>query len=447
MTEKLSPNFLNELFRSAFRNKNIFEILQAHLEFHFLPTEEYKQIWKTSKLHYELLNELPTIGLVAEQNKDSIKVLDQLNQIKNADVASSNSLVKQIESYLKDARMLSLYDRFGDLMEQSKKKEALELMKKESESIFNFSLQAQQFTKLFKGFEERYNTRAIANAMKGSDVVKKACWGIDCLDYRHHGGVNYGDTACILALSNVGKSPFLKHIGYSNARNGKNVLHIQVEGTKVECEESYEAMMAASSLVDIETTSLDKDVLESLKIASRKMTTDIDIVAFEQFGSVTMNDVRGAIIEYLKVHKELDVLILDYIDKVEPSNGKKYSTNMEGEKARKQALADSFKNLCMEFNIAGFTATQASNVPELSRNNPKFYLSRDNIAGDKSFVTPFSYFVTLSQTLDEQLNEQMRLFEDKCRKYGSGFKHTIMTGYRYSRFYDRKRTINLTGEK
>jgi len=447
MTEKLSPNFLNELFRSAFRNKSIFEILQVYLEFHYLPTEEYKQVWKSAKVHYELLSELPTIGLIAEQNKDNIKVLDQLTQIKNADVASNNSLIKQIESYLKDAKFLNLYEKIGDLREQGKKDEAIKFLQEGTEEISNFSLQAQQFTKLYKGFEDRYNTRSIENALKGSDTVKKACWGIDCLDNRHYGGVNYGDTACILALSNVGKSPFLKHIGYSNSRIGKNVLHVQVEGTKSECEESYEAMLAASSLVDIETTSLPESVLESLKIASRKMTNDIDIVAFEQFGSVTMNDVRNCVIEYLKSNKQLDVLIVDYIDKVEPSTGKKYSTNMEGEKARKQALADSFKNLCMEFDIAGFTATQASNVPELNRNNPKFYLSRDNIAGDKSFVTPFSYFVTLSQTEDEKMNEIIRLHEDKCRKYGSGFKHTIMTGYRYSRFYDRKRTINLTGEK
>ena len=446
MTEKLSPNFLNELFRTAFRNKNIFEILQTHLEYHYLPTEEYKEIWRSAKTRYELFNELPSIGGIAEQHKDKVNILEQLNRIREADVISQNALIKDIESYLRDTMFVNLYKEIGESRNQGKKDEAIKKLKEGAEKINTFSLQAQTFSKVFKEFGERYNKRAIDNAMRGHETVKKFITGIDCLDNRWHGGVDYGDTLGILGLSNVGKSPFLKYIGYSNARIGKRVLHIQVEGTEAECEQGYEAMMAASSLVDIETTALPKDIVDQLIKNSQKVQGEVDIVAFEQFGSVTMNDVRGCVIEYLKVHGHLDLLVLDYLDKVEPGNGKRYSPNQEGEKARKQALADLFKNLCMEFTIGGATGTQASNVSELKKNDPKFFLTRDDIAGDKSFVTPFSYFVTMSQTLDEKRDEIMRLYEDKCRKYGYGYLHTICTGYAHSRFYDPKRTKNMFGQ-
>ena len=446
MTEKLSPNFLNELFRTALRNRNIFEILQTHLEFHYLPTEEYKEIWKAAKLSFELLSELPTIGGIAEQRKNEIKLLQQLNQIKDADVIPQTSLLTQLESYLKDVMFIDLYDSIWKLREQGKKNEALKELEKRTNKISEFSLQAATFSKVFKGFTERYNKRAVENVSNSQKSTKKAVWGIDCLDNRHHGGVDYGDTAVIVALSNVGKTPMLKHIGYSNARIGKNVLHIQAEGSLSECEQGYEAMTSGASLIDIETTSLPQDVIDKLSKEVLRVKGEIDIDAHEDFGSLSFSKIRNSVIEYIKVNGHLDVLILDYIDKVEPSDGKKYGTGTDGEKAKRAALADAFKNLCIEFNIAGFTATQASDVVEEKRNDSKFYLTRSNIRGDKNFLDPFSYGITLAQTMDEKKNEVMRMLEEKCRKYGYGYKHIISTAYANSRFYDRKRTINLFGE-
>jgi hypothetical protein len=446
MTEKLSPNFLNELFRTAFRNKSIFDILVKYLEFHYLPTEEYKEIWKTSKLHFDLHNELPTIGIIAEQHKDKQKLLLQLDQIKKADIISNSSLIVQVESFLRDIKFIDLYNTIGELRKQGNKDGAIKALQKGTDDISNFSLQAEQFTKVYRDFETRYRKLALENVSNASKTFKKAIWGIDSLDNRHHGGVDYGDTATIIALSNVGKTPMLKHIGYSNSRIGKNVLHIQAEGTKLECEQGYWGMLSAHPLIDIETTSLPENILEELYKSVTKVTGEVDIVAYEKFGTVTMSDIEASINEYLKTNPALDVIILDYIDKVEPSNGKKYSTNMEGEKARRAALADAFKNLCMQFNVAGFTATQASDISEKDRSDPNFKLTRSNIRGDKNFLDPFSYGVTLNQTFDEKKNETMRLWEEKCRKYGYGYMHHISTAYANSRFYDRKRTINLFGE-
>ena len=446
MTEKLSPDFLNELFKTCLRNKTILEIAIEHIQYHFLPTEEYKEIWRGITNHFRTIEDIPSIGVLSEQFKLKPKILEQLRHIKEADVPNKDIVVTQLETFVKKAMLLELHHTIKESYNKGQHDKAFELLQNKSEPIINFSLKGKTFESIYTGFEKRYNQRMIKHAADSHIRSEKACWGIDCLDQRHYGGVDKKDTALITARSNVGKSPALKHIGYINSRMGRKVLHIQVEGSKEECEASYDAMMAGSTLHEMELGSLSPDRLKKLIEATKRVSGDIHIIAYERFGSATMVDIRNSILDYLKSHGTLDVLILDYIDKVEPGNGKRYSTNNDGEKARKGALADLFKNICVEFNLSGFTATQASDVKMEIWNDPKRYISRSDIAADKNFINPFSYHVTLNQTMDERKNEIMRLFEDKCRKYGSGPKHFICTAYKHSRFYDKQRTLNMFNE-
>lgn len=446
MTEKLSPNFLNELFRTAFRNKNVFEILLEHLEYHYLPTEEYKSVWKSAKTHYEVFNELPTIGSIGEKNKQNVKILTQLTQIKDADIVSQDVLLKQLETYLKDTKFVSLYDSIDSLYKAGNKEKAITEFQKISTEIVNFSLQAQTFESVFKGFEPRYNARIVANSIK-TQGESKMVFGIDCLDSRTRGGIDKGKTCLITARSGIGKSKILKWIAYSNARLGKKILHFQFEGSKEECVLAYEAMIAGSSYYDMKTTSLDNERIKLAIEGSNKVTGDIHVIAYEQFGSATMVDVRNSVVEYIKQNGNPDGIILDYLDEAEPGDGLRYSPNAEGIKAKKRKVAGLFTNLCVEFNMSGAIATQASDVPVQVWNNPKEVMTRSNIKGDKNLVDPFSFHYTLNQTMDEKKDNVMRLYEDKHRDWPDGNTHMICTAFNYEKFYDRKRTINIFGEK
>ena len=442
MIEKLSPNFLNELFRTSFRNKNIFEILVQHLEFHYLPTQEYKEIWKGSKTHYNLFNELPTIGLLAEQYKQQPKVLLQLNQIKEADIVPQTSLVSQIEAYLKDVMFLNLYEEIGDIRDSGNTQKAIDALQKGTEQIGSFSLQAETFDRVFKGFKDRYNQKITDNS-SSAESSDKCIFGIDSLDQSTKGGIGRGQACLITAPSGMGKSKALKWVAYSNARLGKKMLHFQLEGSKIECLDAYDAMITGSPYYDIKTASVDNDKIELAIKNSNKISGEIHVVAYEEFGVATMNAIRNSVIEYMKVNDRPDGIVVDYLDECDPGDGRKYSTNMEGEKARKQSVAKFFVNLCVELDLSGFIATQSSDIPQDKKNDPNFVITRSNTSGDRLLVKKFVSHVTLNQTTDEYHNECMRIYEDKSRFSKSNKTHYICTGYRYEKFYDRKRTINM----
>lgn len=445
MTEKMSPDFLNELFRTCLKNKTILQIAIQHLEYHFLPSEEYKEIWKAIITHYHSFEDTCSLGTLAETFKNQSNVLQQIVKIKQADLPNADSILVQFEAFIKKAMFIELHRDTKDFYEKNNYEKAFSILQEKAEKIANFSLVAKSYEAIFEGFEDRYRQRVIESVNQHA-LKQKACWGIDALDNRHYGGVDKGDTALIVARSNVGKSPLLKWIGYNNARRGKKVLHIQVEGSKKECEVSYDSIMAASSIHDMELSNLPQETIEKLLEQTKKVSGEIHIVAYEKFGSVTMVDIKNSIDEYLKAYGDLDVLIIDYIDKVEPGNGKKYGTGTDGEKARRAALVDIFKNLAITYNVSGFTATQTSEISVEVWNNPKKLITRSDIKGDKNFIDPFSYVVTLNQTQDEIKNEVMRLYEEKCRKYGRNHTHRICTAYKYSRFYDRRRTLTMFHE-
>lgn len=442
MTDKLNSNFLNELFRIAFRERQIFDILIQYLEYHYLPTQEYKEIWKCSKIHYETFQEIPTIGLLAEQNKMNIKVLEQLNQIKNADIVPKNSLLAKIEEYIRDVKFLNLYDKIGELRESGNKEGAIKELQKGTEEISKFSLQSQQFESVFKNFENRYFTRSFDNASK-TEGDSRCIFGINCLDDSTKGGLRKKRAALITASSGVGKSKFLRWIAYSNARLGKRMLHFQLEGSKEECLLAYEAMISGSPYYNLETTSLEESKLKEAITNSNKVTGDIHVIAYEEFGVATMKDIRNSVIEYIKTYGIPDGIVVDYLDECDPGDGKKYPATTEGEKFKKQAVAKYFVNLCIEQKLSGFIATQASDIPKEKINDPNFVITRSNTSGDRLLVKKFVNHITLNQTDDEYKNGIMRLHEDKSRFSKSKKTHYICTAYEYEKFYDIKRTRNM----
>jgi hypothetical protein len=98
------------------------------------------------------------------------------------------------------------------------------------------------------------------------------------------------------------------------------------------------------------------------------------------------------------------------------------------------------KNIAVEFNTRLITATQASSVDPQLLNDPKFVMTRYNVSEFKNIAEPFSYFFTLNQTKDEYINNLMRIYIDKCRKYKGGQTVTIHTNYSDGCFYDAIKT-------
>jgi len=443
----LNEDFLIEVFTLCFRKKEVIDICREHLQYHFLPIESYKSIWKTMRTHYVTNNTLPTIGIIAQnynrgtdEDKD---VLTILTKIKEIDIPQEIDIVIQLEEYIKNSIAVEAYDKFHEKYNQGEKDKAIKLWISTGEELSNFSIKKGTIalSPVFHGFSSRQAIRSL-NKSTGQDLKKKVPFSIDELDERTGGGTDIGDIFLFLAQSGDGKSTLTRHIGVGAARKGFKVLHKQLEGTKVECEDAYDQTWTAQSLHNIEFGDIKEEVVKELLIKSEHIINEggeIYIDAYEEFGQYTLIQLRLDIFDFIKIHgAPPDLVLIDYFELMEP--GDKYY-KVSQERQRREALSKGWKNIAVELKTRIGGGTQASTVEPEQLNNPDFVQTRYDISEFKGVLKPFSYFFTLNQTRDEYDEGIMRIYADKIRKYKAKWIATIIQAYRYGKFYDRKQTM------
>ena len=440
--DKLNSNFLDELFKTCLKSNDVLQTTITYLKYEYLPAQEYKKILKIIYNTYELDKEKLTIGVLSQKLDNDEDALEVLTRIKKSDANTNQTLFTQLEDYIRRAWFIDLYNRMGEFYNEGKRDKAINLLEEEGSKINEFTIKEKEFEPIFGGFEKRYKERK-RDADTGKNLLGKVSFGIDSLDERTNGGCDIGDIFEFVMPSGMGKTKYLRYLGVHNARLGKRVLHIQAEGTKKEVQDGYDATIAGVSMTNMEFAQLDETRLKKVKKSINNVNGEIYIYAFEQFGQANMLELEQIVNDAIKSYGNFDLVILDYIDKFEPSNNKKYTATQEGEKMRRQAIADDFKNICVKHEMAGGTATQTSDIPSAKKNDPNFVITRSYIKGDKNQVEPFSYVFTGNQTNDEYNNGIMRIFEEKLRKYKAGAIHHIVTAYNNERFYSPQKTRQM----
>ena len=441
---QLSPTFLFELFRLLFKRTDLVEIGIQHLEYHYLPTEAWKKIWKGVNSYYQLNKKLSTFGSVSEQNTSDTEVQDLLVKIRETDIPDYEVVVQQFQEFLKDSLSVDCYNQFSEVYNKGDKDGAKKLLVDTGNKLVNFNLSNSVYLKkIFTGFEDRNRARILAS--KVQKFKRKIPFSIDELDALTYGGMDREnkDTACFIAKSGAGKTKLLRWIGVGAARRGIPVIHIQAESSEEECLLGYDATWSAVMLRDLKEGNIQSKTYDKLQ----KVVSDIKfsggeifVHAFEQFNSGSMSDVRALCQDFLKGHGEFGIVLIDYLEKLSPGDGRKYAVSEE--KERREAIADKMKNLALEFDCCLATATQASDIPPDLWNNPNFVIDRHNVSHTKNLSNSFSYFISLNQTKDEYQEGIMRLYNDKLRHFKAHQTIKIYQSYNQDRFYDRGRTLS-----
>lgn len=443
---KISNNFFYELFKFffiPFGDKDIYTVCENYLDYNYLPDESYKLIWKSIKNYYNLNKQFPSIGIISQQYQNKEKILDILNHIQEINYVYKDKILEELEYTFKNFYFIEKYDSFSKLFNEGRKDELFKLVESTGIYLNNFSLkkESNKFVKIFGDFEQRQLDR-FSEYSTSSFIYKKCPFFIDEIDDILHGGCDYGDTFLALSQSGVGKSKFLKHLGVNNARIGKRVFHIQAEGSKKECLDLYDATWTGQNILDVETGLLEDDLRKKLK----KIVNDIlfnkgEIIVYtvEKFDSINMRQIRDLTLEVMKLYGFVDLVLIDYLELIDPGNGKHYGAKDERE--RREQISKDMKNLAVELNNVVGSCTQASDVPSDKLNDPLFYMTRHNISEYKLIVKPFSYFFTFNQTNDEYEKNIMRIYLDKIRKYKGRQIVTINQRYDYEKFYDRNQTL------
>lgn len=440
--KKLSDDFIVEIIKCCLTSQKFLEICIKNLKYQYLYTDCQKKVVKSIFEHFQITNNLPTIGIIGQIHSSDVDVITLLTKVKKVSIEKEqeNEIIDLLEVFLKDSRFRLLYDKLGDLYNEGKKKEAIDLLSSESELIQKFSLKDSLYTTVFKDYLNRQISR---ENEKDTILLEKLTFGIHELDDLTRGGFNKGTSTLILAGSGVGKSTILRWVGLCNARLGRRVVHFQAEGTERECLDAYDAGWTSIDLHDIELGSIPESKKHKILKAQRDIISnggEIYVYASESFDSMSINEAREILLDIKQVHGNPDLVIFDYLE-IFTVKGQ-YGTSESSERKRREDIANKITNIAIEFKCGTIAATQAQDIPTDKLNNEGFVLTRTHISEFKGCVKPFSYFITLNQTQDEYECEILRIWVDKFRKYKRPKKPIyIYQSRKNGRFYDSKKTL------
>ena len=444
--DTLAPNFVTELLAISLNKRTIFDMVRQYMKFSYFQVESEKKLWQWVTARYDRTGRIPTLGQIQQQFAEDEAVLEKVEEISDIEVDDENVgneavILDTFERFIKKMKFLEANDKITDFYNQGKKDQAWDMFVKYAEEFSQFSIQDAKFETVFGDFAQRQAQR------KSEDYNKrfKIPTGIDEIDYRlggETGGPETGECVLWLGDSGAGKSQVLVHCGVTAARQGHRVAHFQLEGTKEQCLNRYDAAWTGTLYSDVKLGNIPAKKMEvSKRIVKKLKRSDIYVSSEETFNAKTLVDVRRELKEMEKMYGKIDVIIIDYLELLEVGDGHNYSPGEE--RFRQAKLAKGMKMLAMEFNAVVHTATQSSNIPEECKNDPEFVITRAQLSEDKGKIRPFDIFITINQTRDEMKEEIMRLHTDKLRDYKNGDPIRIANNFSCARFYDRKRTFEL----
>lgn len=443
MAKQLAEDFTCELFAAVLNKRNILDIAVEYLKYSFLQTEEEKVIWKRIHERYNKTGKVPTMGQLQQYFIEDEDVLEKLSEIKSVEIREDGGyeeVIHLFEKFIKQMKFLEANDKIVNSYNNGKKDESYSLLLKYAEDISAFSIKKPTYEKVFGGFMERHLKRI----SEDWSFRRKIPTGIDELDYRlggQFGGPETGEAILWMGDSGSGKSQCLIGVGITAARQGELVVHFQLEGTKQQCMNRYDAAWTGTLYQEMKIGNVKEKNLEMSKKVMRKFkNNDIIVIAEEEFNAMTMTDIYNTCKDIEKIFGPIGVIIIDYLELAEPGDGYFYKPSEE--RFRQSKLGKSVKMLAMAFNAVVHTATQSSGIAEEEKNDPSFVITRAKLSEDKGKIRPFDIFVTINQTRDEAREQIMRLHTDKLREYASGDPIPICNNFGYSRFYDRQRTLN-----
>lgn len=441
----LAPNYVTELLAIALKRRVVFDIVRQYMKFSYFQVESEKKLWQWITLRTDRTGVIPTIGQIQQQFAEDEAVLEKVEEIGDVEVdeegRGDQAVLDTFERFIKKMKFLEANDKITDYYNQGKKDAAWDMFVKYAEEFSHFSIQDAKFEAVFGDFAARQAQRQSEDYNKRFKIPT----GIDEIDYRlggETGGPETGECVLWLGDSGAGKSQVLVHCGVAAARQGHRVAHFQLEGTREQCLNRYDAAWTGTLYSDVKLGNIPAKKMDiSKRIVQKLKRSDIYVSSEETFNAKTLVDVRRELGEMEKVYGKIDVIIIDYLELLEVGDGHNYSPGEE--RFRQAKLAKGMKMLAMEFNAVVHTATQSSNIPEECKNDPEFVITRAQLNEDKGKCRPMDIFITINQTRDEKKEEVMRLYTDKIRDYKSGDVIRIANNFAYSRFYDRKRTFQL----
>ena len=442
----LDENFLAELFKFALKNSDNFRSINEHLRENFIPNDLYKSVWNEIKIFFSENEKLPKINHLHQiflNKKNANKgVVGVLNLIEDVEVDDEN-IINIFEDFVKRNMFVQMFNETSDLFNKGKVTDAYSFYSGAVDLFKDFSLSETFLPRVFEDYNRRNIERASYFHVNKQIQIPT---GIDFIDKDSYGGFWTGETELWLGDSGSGKSKLLTTRGLASARRGFSVLHVQAEGTEEQCFTNYDACWTGAKYMDIRMGNVEDEKISSYSKIARKMInnhkSDIHVLCGKKFGDITINSIRRKMLQLKKAGIDIRHIVIDYLELIGLDDGKKYDFEA-GERLKQLELARQFKNLAMEFNSLVTTGTQSHTIKPEQLNDPDFLITRYNLGNATRKVEPFSYFLTINRTRDEVAAQTCRIWADKYRELVASKVYHIAQNLGSSRFYDKKRTIEM----
>ncbi len=252
MNVELSKDFVHELYKICLKKPSILKIADKFVKYQYLPGEEYKLVWRSIINYYDVNGTSITVGIISQTYIHNDRVQTVLSRIKSAELLGEDECIVQLKEFIRLNLFIDSYDKIGELYSKGDKDSAIALLKESYEELESFSIKSKiKHVEIISTLPDRLAQRKI-DALDVKPEDQKLPTGIPVFDSQIGGGIDKGDTLCLLAGSGVGKSKFLKWVGISNVRRGSKILHIQLEGSEEEAVDTYDAGITGIQLSNLE---------------------------------------------------------------------------------------------------------------------------------------------------------------------------------------------------
>jgi len=224
------------------------------------------------------------------------------------------------------------------------------------------------------------------------DFRKPIRTGIEGLDEVMDGGLSKTELGVILAPFGVGKTTLMTKIGNTAFNDGYNVLQIFFEDNPKVIQRKH---ISCWSGIDLNSLSVHKeqlskmcDEMEANKKA--KLVGDIRLAKFSSDGT-TIPIIRQYVRKLISEGFRPDIILLDYIDCVQPS--RRYDDANVGEGSVMRQL----ETMLSELDIAGWTAVQG-NRSSINAN----VVEADQMGGSIKKGQIGHFILSIAKTLDQK---------------------------------------------
>ena len=440
----LTEEFLMDLFYTCMENDYILAVVMEHVRKEYLPDRDFITLHSFLRSYYKDYKKAPTFSILKQMianNKSAVSLLDDIYD--SASVIETEQILEQLENYIKQVRFQKIYKEVGELYNKQGHEEASKKLQEYTEWASTFNLRSSEFVDVIETFGIRFK----ANRQKhnaDNKMLPITRFYIDELDAMNNGRDLRTQLTCFMAPTGVGKSHAARWIGKNACQiDGLNVLHFQLEGSKDEVVNAYSASLVSCSTYRYETGTIRDIDMSRMEAMLKAVAGKLYVKSYPKFNAhVSTIDIRNGIQDFKKRYNiNPDVVIIDSIDLLTDSSGRKYGEN--GERHKRIAVANDLKDLAADENVWMVGTYQSTIENRDWLNDEKNVLTEFNTAEAKGLARPMTHLITLNQSDRERKEHTMRLNVAKSRFFEKGEPFKIATDYDNEQFYDQVRTMNI----